>query len=103
MLSIWLPPCRRAWRKRSRGNAALPDVDQIRRHLSRPPPSTLRTRSTWMAASGSSFLAFSTARILRRLDGKRLFHAAAEDRIAVLVLFDKKVFVVIAHKMLLVC
>jgi hypothetical protein len=33
MLSTWLPPCRRAWRKRSRGNAALPDVDQIRRHF----------------------------------------------------------------------
>ena len=41
MLSSWLPPhCRRAWRKKSRGNAALPEVDQIRRHLSRPPPST---------------------------------------------------------------
>jgi DNA end-binding protein Ku len=43
---------------RKRGAA---DVDQIRRHLSRPPPSTLRTRSTWMAASDSSFLAFSMA------------------------------------------
>jgi DNA end-binding protein Ku len=43
---------------RKRGAA---DVDQIRRHLSRPPPSTLRTRSIWMAASGSSFLVFSIA------------------------------------------
>jgi hypothetical protein len=34
-----------AWRKRSRGTAALPDVDQIRRHLSGSPPSTFRTRT----------------------------------------------------------
>ena len=32
--------------QRSRGNAALPDVDQIRRDLSRPPTSTSRTRFT---------------------------------------------------------
>ena len=32
-----------------------------------------------------------TSRILRQFDGKRLFHAAAEDRIAVFVLFDKEV------------
>jgi hypothetical protein len=37
------------------------------------------------------------------LDSKRLFHAAAEDGIAVLVLFDKEVFVVIVHNVLLVC
>jgi hypothetical protein len=42
-------------------------------------------------------------RILGRLDGQRLFHAAAENGIAVLVLFDKEVFVVIAHNVLLVC
>jgi non-homologous end joining protein Ku len=30
--STLLPHCRRAWRKRSRGNAALPNVDQIRDH-----------------------------------------------------------------------
>src|ERR1700720_4150149 len=52
---------------------------------------------------GVQFPSLLNSRILRRLDGKRLFHAAAEDRIAVLVLFDKEVFVVIAHKMLLVC
>jgi hypothetical protein len=37
---------------------------------------------------------------LRRLDGKRLFHAAAKDGIE---LFDKEIFVVIAHNMLPVC
>jgi hypothetical protein len=42
------------------------------------------------------FPSLLNSRILRRLDGKWLFHAAAEDRIAVLVLFDKEVFVVIA-------
>jgi hypothetical protein len=46
---------------RKRGAARRRSDDQIRRHLSRPPPSTLRTRSTWMAESGSGFL---TARIL---------------------------------------
>jgi hypothetical protein len=35
--------------------------------------------------------------VLRRLDGKRLFHAAAENGVTVIVLFDKEVFVVLAH------
>ena len=30
-------------------------------------------------------------RILRRFDGKRLFHAAAENGVTVLLLFDKEV------------
>ncbi len=38
---------------------------------------------------GLQFPGLLNRRILRRLDGKRLFHAAAEDRVAVLVLFDK--------------
>ena len=37
---------------------------------------------------GLRFPSLLNSRILRRLDRKRLFHAAAEDRIAVLVLFD---------------
>jgi hypothetical protein len=52
---------------------------------------------------GLKFPSLLNGRILRRLDGKRLFHTAAEDGIAVLVLFDKEVFVVIAHNLLLVC
>ena len=41
---------------------------------------------------GLQFPGLLNSRILRRLDGKRFFHAAAEDRIAVLVLFDKEGF-----------
>ena len=40
---------------------------------------------------GLKFPSLLNGRILRRLDGKWLFQAAAEDRIAVLVLFDKEV------------
>ena len=46
---------------------------------------------------GLQFPSLLNRRILGRLDGKRLFHAAAENGIAVLVLFDKEVFVVIAY------
>src|ERR1700675_2154222 len=102
MLSTWLPHCRRAWRKRSRGNAALPDGSD--------PPPFIAAAALDVAnplhmdgGIGVQFPSLLNSRILRRLDGKRLFHAAAEDRIAVLVLFDKEVFVMIAHKMLLVC
>src|ERR1700675_1453556 len=101
MLSTWLPHCRRAWRKRSRGNAALPDGSD--------PPPFIAAAALDVAnplhmdgGIGVQFPSLLNSRILRRLDGKRLFHAAAEDRIAVLVLFDKEVFVVIAHKMLMV-
>jgi hypothetical protein len=46
---------------------------------------------------GFQFPNLLNSRILRRLDGKRLLHAAAENGVTVLVLFDKEVFVVIAH------
>jgi len=46
---------------------------------------------------GLQFPSLLNGGILGRLDGKRLFHAAAENGIAVLVLFDKEVFVVLAH------
>jgi hypothetical protein len=49
---------------------------------------------------GLQFPSLLNSRILRRLDGNRLFHAAAKDGIE---LFDKEIFVVIAHNMLLVC
>ena len=52
---------------------------------------------------GVQFSGLLDRRILRRFDGKRLFHAAAENGVTVLVLFDKEVFVVIAHNRLLVC
>ena len=57
----------------------------------------LSVRAVYVLATPSLL----NSRILRRLDGKWLFHA--EDRITVLVLFDKEVFVVIAHNVLLLC
>jgi hypothetical protein len=36
------------------------DADQIRRHLSRPPSSTCRTRSTWMAVMALIFWPFQS-------------------------------------------
>ena len=41
-------------------------------------------------------------RLLRRLDGKRLFDPAAQDGVTVRVFFDKKAFVFLAHKTILV-
>ena len=52
-----------------------------------PKPRMLSVRAVYVLAAPSLL----NSRILRRLDGKWLFHAAAEDRIAVLVLFDKEV------------
>ena len=49
---------------------------------------------------GRQFPSRPNSLVLRWLDGKRLFHVAAKYGIE---LFDKEIFVVIAHNMLVVC
>jgi hypothetical protein len=73
----------------------VPSVPTV--HRCEPLPSTFRTRSTWMAASGSNFLAFSIAASCVGSTARGFSTPPRRNGVTVIVLFDKEVFVVLAH------
>jgi hypothetical protein len=79
---------------------ALPDADQIRRHLrGRRLRRSERAPHEWRHRGP----VFWPSRSPHPASARRQAALHAEDRKAVLVLFDKEVFVVIAYNVLLVC